>query len=98
MATPYLLLHVTQVGASIYAAVLSYTAIVNLLKKEQQAEQAAKYSSTAAQELHKTRTTQTSGALAVSCPFRRCVVNCRGTCSRCLCTGSSQELTTHLSL
>ena len=44
----------------------SAMAIFNLQKREEQAKKAAQYLDTAAQQLHKTRTTQASGALAVS--------------------------------
>jgi hypothetical protein len=58
--------HVGQVIGSAYTATFSVIAITNLSKREEQTERAAKYSNTAAHQLHKTRTTQTSGALAVS--------------------------------
>lgn len=60
------LFHVGQAIGSAYAATFSIVAISNLSKREEQTERAAQYSNTAAHQLHKTRTTQTSGALAVS--------------------------------
>jgi hypothetical protein len=58
-------IHLAQAGLSAYSLFHAYISITNLNKWEDKTEQAAKYSETAAQELHKTRTTQTSGALAV---------------------------------
>ena len=60
------MVHTVQVYISGNALRNSYTAITNLNQYEDRAETAAKYLSTAEKELHKTRTTQTSGALAVS--------------------------------
>ena len=57
--------HVGQATVSAYSGLLSAMAIYNLQKHEDQTEQAAQYSNMAANQLHKTRTTQTSGALAV---------------------------------
>ncbi|KIV94181.1 hypothetical protein PV10_01970 [Exophiala mesophila] len=56
--------HVGQATASVYSGLLSAMAIYNLQKHKDQTEQAAQYSNIAANQLHKTRTTQTSGALA----------------------------------
>lgn len=58
--------HAGQAIGSIYAATYSIFAISNLQNREEQTKRAAQYSNTAAHQLHKTRTTQTSGALAVS--------------------------------
>ncbi|EXJ79298.1 hypothetical protein A1O3_08800 [Capronia epimyces CBS 606.96] len=58
------LFHAIQGAASVYAGLLSAMAIYNLQQREEQAEHAAQYSNTAASQLHKTRTTQTSGAVA----------------------------------
>lgn len=57
--------HVGQATASVYSGLLSAMAIYNLQKGEDRTEQAAQYSNLAANQLHKTRTTQTSGVLAV---------------------------------
>lgn len=51
---------------SLYAAHKSYTAITNLQQYEERSEHAAKYSETAAQQLHKTRVTQGSSAVAIA--------------------------------
>ena len=61
-----LVLNVTQVGLCLWAGTYSYAAVTRLLQYEDTSEKAAKISTTAAQELHKTRTTETSGALIVS--------------------------------
>ena len=58
--------HVGQAAASTYTGLFSAMAIYNLQKREEQTEQVAQYSNTAAEQLHKTRTTQTSGVVAVS--------------------------------
>jgi hypothetical protein len=63
MAT--IVLHLAQGGLSAYSLFHAYISITNLQKWESTSEKAAQYSQTAAQELHKTRTTQTSGALTV---------------------------------
>lgn len=59
--------HVGQAILTTYTALLSYTSIVKLNKYEDMSEKAASYSNTAAHQLHKTRTTMTSGALATLC-------------------------------
>ncbi|KAK5192874.1 hypothetical protein LTR99_010250 [Exophiala xenobiotica] len=67
MPTPTVLLplfHATQTCLGVYTGLYSAIAIYNLQQREEQTERAAKYSNTAAHQLHKTRTTQTSGALA----------------------------------
>ncbi|KEF62161.1 uncharacterized protein A1O9_00133 [Exophiala aquamarina CBS 119918] len=56
--------HAGQAIASAYVGTFSAIAIFNLQKREEQTKQAAKYLDTAAHQLHKTRTTQTSGAVA----------------------------------
>lgn len=58
--------HAGQAIASACAGMFSAMAIFNLQKREEQTKQAAQYLDTAAHQLHKTRTTQTSGAVAVS--------------------------------
>lgn len=50
---------------STYGLYLSYRNITRLQQYEKQSEKAAEWSSTAAQRLHKTRSTQTSGTLTV---------------------------------
>lgn len=59
--------HVGQAILTSYTALLSYTSIVKLNKYEEMSEKAASYSNTAEHQLHKTRTTMTSGALATLC-------------------------------
>jgi len=61
--------HVGQSLVSLYGLAVSYFSITNLQKYEEQSEKAAKYSGTAEHQLHKTRTTQASGALSVCIPF-----------------------------
>jgi hypothetical protein len=65
MSVVVILFHAGQVAVSVYAATFSAIAIYNLQKREDQSERAAQYSNTAANQLHKTRTTQTSGVVAV---------------------------------
>ncbi|EXJ96093.1 hypothetical protein A1O1_01219 [Capronia coronata CBS 617.96] len=65
MSVGLTLFHAIQGAGSVYAGLLSATAIYNLQQREEQAEHAAQYSNTAEHQLHKTRTTETSGALAV---------------------------------
>jgi hypothetical protein len=48
-----------------YGLFLSYQNISRLQQYEEQSEKAAEWSNTAAQRLHKTRTTQTSGTISV---------------------------------
>jgi 7-keto-8-aminopelargonate synthetase-like enzyme len=52
---------------SAYGLYLSKENITRLQQYEKQSEKAAEWSNTAAQKLHKTRTTQTSGTVTV-CP------------------------------
>ncbi|ETI27013.1 hypothetical protein G647_10112 [Cladophialophora carrionii CBS 160.54] len=56
--------HAIQACIGMVAALLSAMAIYNLNQWEPQAETASRYSNMASQQLHKTRTTQASGALA----------------------------------
>lgn len=58
--------YVLQMTLAAYGGYQSYIAIVNLRKYEEVTKKAAKWSSEAEHQLHKTRTTQASGALAVS--------------------------------
>jgi hypothetical protein len=52
-------------GLSGHGLNLAYNNVTRLQKYEEQSEKAAEWSNTAAHRLHKTRTTQTSGALTV---------------------------------
>lgn len=58
-------LHVPQALLSVYGLYLSYNSIRNLQQYEEKSEKAAKWSNTAAKQLHKTRTTQASAATTV---------------------------------
>lgn len=58
--------HLAQACLCGYTGYLSYSAVTRLQQYEKTSETAAQYSSIAAEQLHKTRTTQTSGAVAVS--------------------------------
>jgi hypothetical protein len=51
-----------------YGLFLSYQNITRLQQYEQQSEKAAEWSNTAAERLHKTRTTQASGTISVRFP------------------------------
>ena len=53
---------------SAYGLILSYQNITRLQQYEKQSEKAAEWSNTAAQRLHKTRSTQTSGTVTVCHP------------------------------
>jgi len=59
--------HIGQTILGTYTALLSYTSIMKLQKYEEMSEKAASYSNTAEHQLHKTRTTMTSGALSTLC-------------------------------
>jgi hypothetical protein len=59
--------HVGQAILASYSALLSYTSIVKLQKYEEMSKKVASYSNTAEHQLHKTRTTMTSGALSTLC-------------------------------
>nr|POF14868.1 hypothetical protein CFP56_71252 [Quercus suber] len=59
------LMHVCQIALSAWGGYQSYIAIINLQKYEKTSEKLAEWSNEAARQLHKTRTTQTSGALAI---------------------------------
>jgi hypothetical protein len=58
--------HALQACGAMLAGLFSAMAIYNLQQWEPQTQTAAKYSNMAAQQLQKTRTTQASGAIAVS--------------------------------
>jgi hypothetical protein len=60
------ILHVPQACLSAYTIYLSSIAVPKLQRYEERSEKAAEYSNVAEHQLHKTRTTQTSGAIAVS--------------------------------
>ena len=59
--------HLGQAMLASYTALLSYTSILKLNTYEKMSEKAAGYSNTAEHQLHKTRTTMASGALAIFC-------------------------------
>jgi len=59
------LIHLGQALLSGYGALHSYIAVTNLQKYEKTSEKLAEWSKDAANELHKTRTTQTTAALAI---------------------------------
>jgi hypothetical protein len=59
------LLHLAQAGLAAYGGQQSYVAITNLRKYEATSKKLAKYSNEAERQLHKTRTTQALGALAI---------------------------------
>jgi len=61
----FAILHALQAAFSAYTLSLSSISIRNLQKYEETSKKAAKYSNIAEHQLHKTRTTQASGALAV---------------------------------
>ncbi|CAK4032662.1 hypothetical protein AC578_2332 [Lecanosticta acicola] len=58
-------LHIVQALLGAYGATVSFVAINNLLQYEETAKKLAEWSDTAAHELHKTRTTQATGAIAI---------------------------------
>jgi hypothetical protein len=62
------LLHVPQTCLSAYTIYLSSITVPKLQRYEEKSKKAAEYSDVAEHQLHKTRTTQTSGALTVSRP------------------------------
>jgi len=59
------LMLICQAVTSCYGAYQSYVAITNLRKYEETTKKLAKWSSEVEYQLHKTRTTQASGAVAV---------------------------------
>ena len=59
------LVHASQAAFGIYNLYLASISISNLQGYEDMSKKAAKYSNTAEQQLHKTRTTQASGTIAV---------------------------------
>ncbi|KAF2713051.1 hypothetical protein K504DRAFT_356745, partial [Pleomassaria siparia CBS 279.74] len=54
---------------SAYGISLSYKTISRLRKYEEKSEKAAEWSNTAAERLHKTRTTQAGGAITIGASF-----------------------------
>lgn len=62
------ILHAAQAALSAYGLYYSYQCITKLRQYEERSKKAAKYSNTAADQLHRTRTTQASAAIAVSLP------------------------------
>lgn len=61
-------IHLAQAGLSGYALFHAYNSITKLREWEPVGEEAAKYTEAAKQDLYKTRTTQTSAAIAVWTP------------------------------
>jgi hypothetical protein len=59
------ILHLGQAALAGYGAQQSYIAITNLRKYEETSKKLAKYSNEAERQLHKTQTTQASGAVSV---------------------------------
>jgi hypothetical protein len=59
------LIHTGQIALCAYGAHVSFLSIRNLQQYEETSKKAAKYSSTAEQQLHKTRSTQSSAAICV---------------------------------
>jgi len=59
------IIHLGQALLSGYGALNSFLAVTNLQKYEKTSEKLAEWSNEAAHQLHKTRTTQTTAALAV---------------------------------
>ncbi|KAG4443530.1 hypothetical protein IFR05_001003 [Cadophora sp. M221] len=59
------IIHVSQAAFGIYNLYLASISISNLQGYEDMSKKAAKYSNTAEQQLHKTRTTQASGTIAL---------------------------------
>lgn len=68
------LLHVPQAALSAYGLYMSYIAITNLREYEEKSEKAAEWSNTAAEQLHKTRTTQASAAISILFSFSSAVL------------------------
>ncbi|MCJ1390287.1 hypothetical protein MMC18_003145 [Xylographa bjoerkii] len=62
-------LHAAQAALSAYGLYTSYISVTNLRQYESQSEKAAEYLETAAHQLHKTRTTQATGAGAILASF-----------------------------
>ncbi|EMC96197.1 hypothetical protein BAUCODRAFT_70754 [Baudoinia panamericana UAMH 10762] len=62
-------MHVCQAGLSAWGGYQSYIAITNLRKYEETTKKLAKWSNTVEEQLHKTRTTQGAGAVAILLSF-----------------------------
>src|SRR3989337_242146 len=62
-------LHTAQAAFGAYNLYLASISISNLQQYEEKSEKAAKYSNVAENQLHKTRTTQASGTIAVIIPL-----------------------------
>lgn len=58
-------IHLAQAVGSGYTLYFCYISIKNLQQYEKKSEKAAEYSNTAAEQLHKTRTTQGSALVTV---------------------------------
>jgi len=65
MALPLRLLHASQALLSLYGGYSSYIAITNLQKYEATTKKLAKWSNTVDEQLQKTRTTQSTGAVTI---------------------------------
>jgi hypothetical protein len=63
-------LHCIQAGLSGYVLYHASISVPNLQQYESKSKKAAKYSQVAADQLHKTRSTQTAGTIAVSFIFQ----------------------------
>ena len=72
-------LHAAQAAFSAYTLYLSSISIRNLQQYEETSKKAAKYSNVAENQLHKTRTTQASGALTVIYPPLLSMLYCKET-------------------
>ena len=66
------LLHLSQACLSAYTIYLSSIVVPKLQRYEEKAEKAAEYSNLVEDQLHQTRTTQTSGALTVGWQIHFC--------------------------
>ncbi|KAJ8119323.1 hypothetical protein ONZ43_g3705 [Nemania bipapillata] len=62
-------IHITQIVIAAYGAMQSQVAISKLLEYEEATKKLAKISSEAERQLHKTRTTQASGAVTILISF-----------------------------
>ena len=65
MSSILAVLHASQAAFSAYNLYLCAISITNLMGYQEKSEKAAQYSQTAADQLHKTRTTQASAAISV---------------------------------
>jgi hypothetical protein len=84
-----LLLHLPQACLSAYTVYLSSIVVPKLQRYEERTEKAAEYSNIAEDQLHKTRTTQASGALTVGWQTYFCFA------LKCFCANYSEQLPYH---